>query len=159
MVSLRFVGTVAIALLLPALALAEDFSQQGQQALKKEDYERAIACLSKAIEANPKDAASYRGRGDAYLQKDKFDQALADLNEAIRLNPKDAMALQSRSRLFLMMGRNRESVADASASIRLDPKCRRLWEPRACLRPAGRIPARHRRLHGVDPPSSDGPQV
>lgn len=43
----------------------EDFARQGEQALKKEDYKKAIALFTKAIKANPKYAANYRGRGDA----------------------------------------------------------------------------------------------
>jgi tetratricopeptide (TPR) repeat protein len=93
MASVRWVCAVVFALLLPSLALGEsDPYQQGRQALEKKDYDEAIACFTKAIEAHPKHAASYRDRGDAFLQKSKYDKALADLNEAIRLDPKDAVA-------------------------------------------------------------------
>ncbi|MGH7227416.1 MAG: tetratricopeptide repeat protein, partial [Gemmataceae bacterium] len=67
MVSIRWLCVATSVFLLSARADAEDFARQGQQALERNDPNQAIACFSKAIQANPKDAASYRGRGDAYL--------------------------------------------------------------------------------------------
>lgn len=122
MASIRWLGVATCVFLLSSFAAAEDFARQGQQALEKNDPNQAIACFSKAIQANPKDAASYRGRGDAYLQLGKFDPALADLNEARHLEPRDAAILASCARLLLKIGRNREAIAEATASLQLDAK-------------------------------------
>src|SRR6185437_2265581 len=100
MASVCRLGIVAIALVLPSFARGEDFYQQGQQALEKKEYDQAIACFTKAIQTNPRHAASHRGRGDAFLQKDQYDKALADLNEAIKLDPKDDIAYRKRGATY-----------------------------------------------------------
>jgi tetratricopeptide (TPR) repeat protein len=79
MTAVRWLTTITVLIgMLPAPAHGEDIARQGQQALEKEEYDKAIAAFTTAIETNPKDAASYRGRGDAYRKLDKLDRALAE---------------------------------------------------------------------------------
>ena len=80
-------------LMLSGIACGEDFSRQGQDALEKNEYHKAIAAFTNAIEANPKGSENYRGRGDAYLQINQIDRALADLDKALGLDPRDSAAL------------------------------------------------------------------
>jgi Flp pilus assembly protein TadD len=54
--------------------------------------------LSKAVTANPDDAAAYSDRAMAYARKGDFDHALEDLEQALRLEPdnKDQAAADNR---------------------------------------------------------------
>jgi tetratricopeptide (TPR) repeat protein len=65
-----------------------------------EDYDKAIAEFTKAIEENPKDEESYRERGIVYRKKGDYDKALKDCNKAVELNPKDAWAYHAVGRVY-----------------------------------------------------------
>src|SRR5262245_7645123 len=70
--------------------------KQGDDALAKKDYDRALACFTAAIKADAKNAKAYIGRGKAHTEKGKFAEAIADFTEAMRLEPKNAEAYQRR---------------------------------------------------------------
>src|SRR5690242_1849407 len=100
MTSIHAFCLVSATMLLPPLTSRENFTREGWEALEKEDYNKAIAVLTKAIKANPKVAENYVGRGYAYLHLDKLDQALADLNAAIQRDPHYASAYAERGSVY-----------------------------------------------------------
>ena len=51
--------------------------------LDKNDPDQVIAEYNKIINANPKDAAAFFGRGWAYRMKGDLDKAIADYTQAI----------------------------------------------------------------------------
>ncbi|MDQ7779495.1 MAG: trypsin-like peptidase domain-containing protein [Planctomycetota bacterium] len=71
------------------LASAEGFFWTGTQALKEEDYDKAVSCFRKAISKKPNDALAHYALGAAYLETGKLDLAtekyevLVQLNEAL----------------------------------------------------------------------------
>lgn len=62
----------------------------------KGDPGRALAAYSMAIKIDPKDDASYYGRGMARAGSRDYDGAIADFDEAIKLDPGNADYLVSR---------------------------------------------------------------
>jgi tetratricopeptide (TPR) repeat protein len=123
MISTRRLGLVAVALLLPSPAWAgSEAFQQGVEAFRKQDYDRAIERFSDALKDNPNDAAAYNNRGSAYYYKGDFDRAIADHNQALKLDPKNALAYYNRGSAHRKKDEFERAVADFQEAIRLDPK-------------------------------------
>src|SRR4051794_24321042 len=80
-----------VCLFFVSLAFAGDF-ERGVEALKKKDYDQAIARLDAFIRANPQSAAAYLSCGKAQAGKKQYDRAIADFSEAIHLDPKSTEA-------------------------------------------------------------------
>jgi tetratricopeptide (TPR) repeat protein len=60
--------------------------------LGKEQFDKAIAAYSEAIDRDPKYSFAYIGRGNAYAAKGDLDHALLDFDKAARLDPNDDTA-------------------------------------------------------------------
>jgi len=71
----------------------EEYLHRGDAYFEKEEYDKAGADYTRAIELEPNLAVAYYNRGVAYLRKDKYDEAIADLTKAIELDPRIAMWL------------------------------------------------------------------
>ena len=69
---------------------------RGLEAVRRGDYDLAIAEFSAVIQLKPKHAGAYNNRGVSYAHKGDWDQAVADLDEAIRLNPEYVEAYYNR---------------------------------------------------------------
>jgi tetratricopeptide (TPR) repeat protein len=98
---------------------------------KKQDYDRAIADFSKAIEYSSDDAPYRGGRGMAHEKKGDFDRALSDLNAAIRLteqssetasDPKRAWLYRARASVFEARKNKPGAIADYRKALTLDPQ-------------------------------------
>ena len=122
---------------------------RGDAKKKKDDMNRAIADLTKAIELNPKSSGAYYNRGLAIIAKNKRDprsgppmfatrnkhdmnRAIADLTKAVELNPKASEAYYSRGIANFMNFNMDGALADFSKAIELNPKsveaCKRRGE-------------------------------
>jgi Tfp pilus assembly protein PilF len=119
MFTMRWFCVLTLSLTVPAICCAEELAGLGQQALLRNDPQQAVVLYTKAIQNNPAEASSYRGRAEAYQELEKFDLALADLNTCLRLQPQNAVALAVRARVWLRTGHNREAIADATASLQM----------------------------------------
>jgi len=96
---------------------------EGRTALEKKDYDRAIACFTKALDVNGKDAPALSFRGLAHAEKGSYDQAIADCTAAIRIDARELSAYIHRSRAY-SIGKhdNAAAVADCEHVLRIDPK-------------------------------------
>lgn len=137
MTCIRWFCPLAVVILLSSLALADPASDkfdQGVAALKKKDYDGAIACFDEAIRLNPKYAQAYLKRGISYADgREDYDKAIADYTEAIRHDPKNADAYHHRGQASYNRGvlqkrtdkakeEYDKAIADCTEAIRLDPK-------------------------------------
>jgi tetratricopeptide (TPR) repeat protein len=61
-----------------------------------QDYQGAILDYSKAIELDPKDAATYSSRGIAKSDIQDYQGTISDYSKAIELDPKDAATYYNR---------------------------------------------------------------
>jgi len=86
-----------------------------------DEFDAAIAHLTKAIQRNPGVAASYNLRGFLYLSADKYDQAIADETKAIALRPDSASAYCIRGNAYVDKGLYDRSIADQTKAIHLKP--------------------------------------
>lgn len=64
-----------------------------------QEYERATADFTKAIELNPKNAGAYVGRGLLHARQQKRDEAIADFREVVKISPGHTGALDALKRL------------------------------------------------------------
>ncbi len=86
----------------------------------KGEFELAVGDYNKAIELNPKDAASYLNRGRAYSGKKNYDQAILDYNKTIELNPQDSTAYFNRADVYEKKGNVQQAVGDYQKAVELD---------------------------------------
>jgi tetratricopeptide (TPR) repeat protein len=108
----------------PALA-------EGLAALEKDDFDRAIALFTQAIERNGRNAQAYYYRASAYANMDDDENALADVEKAIELDPNHDGAYTLRGWLHLQDDEFEPAIADCSKAIRLNPKSADAFATRA----------------------------
>jgi tetratricopeptide (TPR) repeat protein len=94
----------------------------GTEALKKKDYNEAIARCTKAVEINPADAVAFNERAVAYAFQRRLEEAIADYSSAVQIDPKLARAWRGRGSARYMQGKYEQAVADASEAIKVDSK-------------------------------------
>src|SRR5947209_7344211 len=58
--------------------------------IEKEEWDKAIRELDKAIKMDPDDGWAYNCRGYAYVRKEEWENAIRDYTEAIRIGPEDS---------------------------------------------------------------------
>ena len=112
---------------------ASDYVALGAEQYTNDEYDEAIASLSKAIELDPEDADAYFLRGISYLIKDDPDSAIDDLDKALELFPSDTDVKITDAEIYGMRGAGHsfkgdydKAIADAEKSIELDPTDTRL---------------------------------
>lgn len=86
----------------------------------KGEFELAVNDYNKAIELNPKDAASYLNRGRAYSGKKNYDLAILDYNKTIELNPQDSTAYFNRADVYEKKGNMQQAIGDYQKAVELD---------------------------------------
>jgi tetratricopeptide (TPR) repeat protein len=90
-------------------------------AVRRNDYDLAIAEFSEVIQLKPKYTLAHYNRGLAYEHKGDWDKAIADYSEAIRLNPGFAEAYCGRGHAYNHKGDYDKAIADDTEAIRLKP--------------------------------------
>lgn len=87
----------------------------------KQDYARAIADYSKALQLNPNYADAYYSRGTVYLRMNDNDRAIADISQTLRLNPNHAYAYYNRGLAYQNKADYTRAIADYDQAVRLNP--------------------------------------
>ena len=100
---------------------AAGYFQNGQEALERGDYDRAIANYTQAINLNPNYSVAYNNRGWAYYLKGDLDQAIKDTTKAIQLDPNVAYAYITRGQVYYNQGEQRLAILDFETALKLDP--------------------------------------
>jgi protein O-mannosyl-transferase len=103
----------------PKVAVAHN--NMGRYFREINQYDKAIASYTKAIEIDPKGYKTYSNRGKAYFDIGKPDEALIDLNKCLELEPEYAEALSNRGAVLASKNKFNEAIADLNKAIQLDP--------------------------------------
>ncbi len=116
------VGRAVLILLgLATPAFAGDL-ERGAEAMKRGEYDLAIASFTTYIQVNPGSAIAYGIRGSAYSKKEEYSKAIEDYSQAIRLDPKMVNAWYSRGLANKLIKEYEKAIEDYSQAIRLNPK-------------------------------------
>ncbi len=91
------------------------------------DFDNAIAYLSRSIMLEPTCIKAYFKRGKCFLQTDQLEKARADFSIIIALDPAHTEAYFERGMCFLMTGQLDEARADFDTVIRLNPKFKNIY--------------------------------
>jgi serine/threonine protein kinase/WD40 repeat protein/Tfp pilus assembly protein PilF len=86
-----------------------------------ESPEQTVARLSRAIEADPRDARFYHDRAFVLVGLRRFDEALADFTAAVRLEPDDGHLRTWRGVVAEHLNRLEDALADCEAALRHQP--------------------------------------
>lgn len=108
-----------------AIAIAKErqaYMMRGRVWTKKQEFDKAIADLDKAIELEPTFQLTYADRGDAYLEMKEYDKAIADYNHALKLDGTYAYAYCQRGSAWIRTNQYDRAIADLDKAIRLNPK-------------------------------------
>jgi len=91
------------------------------EAMAKNQWDKAITFFDKSIKANPKDPVAYIGRSRAYLNLGNLQKAMEDAGKAVEKKADSAQAYGQRGIVLKVMKKNDESLKDFSQAIKLDP--------------------------------------
>jgi tetratricopeptide (TPR) repeat protein len=95
---------------------AAGFARRGAALAARQEYERALADLTKACELAPQESGYFFQRAQAYAANRQLDLAKADLEQALKLKPDDVLALTARAQLRLSIKDRTGAVADLDAA-------------------------------------------
>ena len=94
---------------------------KGNELFGQRQYEAAIAEFTKAIAANPNQAAYYENRGFAYIPLERAAEAINDFTKALELAPKDVRGYVGRAQAYTLHKDFDQAVADFDKAIELAP--------------------------------------
>jgi len=100
---------------------------------KKQQYQKAITLMDKALEKGDKNWF-YKRRADAYYKIEDYDSAMQDYNKAIEMWPSSVSALIGRARTYKRLKQMDKVLPDLNLAIKLAPYNRvALWDRGALL--------------------------
>lgn len=91
------------------------------EAMAKNQWDKALTFYDKSIKSNPKDPVAYIGRSRAYLNLGNLQKAMEDAGKAVEKKADSAQAYGQRGIVLKVMKKNDESLKDFSQAIKLDP--------------------------------------
>lgn len=100
---------------------ASELLAGAQEAAQRGKSDEALAQATKALTADPKNAAAYALRGRLYSAAREPEKAAADFGKLIELQPEQAQAYQWRGCEHFRLGRMSESIADFDAFLKRTP--------------------------------------
>jgi tetratricopeptide (TPR) repeat protein len=102
--------------------LAYDYTNRGAAYFSKNDYQKTVADVTKAIDLNPNIPEAFYQRGAAYNKMQKYNEAVSDYNTAIHLKPDYPEAFNNRGVILVAPFQQYSmAIADFSTAIRLKP--------------------------------------
>jgi tetratricopeptide (TPR) repeat protein len=101
---------------------AKAYYEHNIAAWREEQYDTAIADLTRALEIDPDNAQYYYSRGFSFHDKGDYPRAIADLDSAIRLNPRNDTYYAKRASAHLNSGNAKAAIDDYTYAIERSPR-------------------------------------
>lgn len=102
-------------------ATAEAAKNEGNAFFKNGDFQKAVECFSKAIEADAENASYYSNRSAAYIKLKDFDAALADGEMCVKLKPEWGKGYSRQGTALFMKQAYAEAIAVYARGLAVDP--------------------------------------
>ncbi|KAH8866401.1 Small glutamine-rich tetratricopeptide repeat-containing protein alpha [Schistosoma japonicum] len=102
-------------------SMAEALKNQGNQCMKQEKFEEAVACYSKAIELSPYNAVFYCNRAAAHSRLDHHQDAINDCLKALEIDPYYSKAYGRMGIAYSSIGNHAKAVECYRKGLELDP--------------------------------------
>jgi tetratricopeptide (TPR) repeat protein len=102
-------------------AAEAQFIREGNLALDRGDFSRAIIGFDHALQLDARNAMALADRGLAYVWKQEPIPALQDLDAAAGLDPRNPVVPRARGLLAFQQGKYPEAVGDFTASLERQP--------------------------------------
>ena len=104
-------------------ASATPYELRAESLTRREEYEKAVADLDRAIQLEPDDRELLCFRASLWSILEEFDKAIADYSRAIILDPDIADAYLKRGEAWSAKNQHDKAIADSSGAIKVDPTC------------------------------------
>ncbi|MBI5294893.1 MAG: tetratricopeptide repeat protein [Chloroflexi bacterium] len=102
--------------------LAPLYFYRGNAHLGLNQFDLALADLSRAIQLDPQFSSAYTNRGLAHSFLLHYDLALDDYSKAIQLDPQNASAYNNRGSAYNSLEKYGLAIADLTKSIQIEPQ-------------------------------------
>jgi len=100
---------------------ASEAKDKGNKFFLAKQYSQAVEWYTKAVQADPTDAAFYSNRAAAYMGMNKFEEALADSEQCIKLMPNWVKGFYRKGAALVSLGRHEEAIRAFKKGIECDP--------------------------------------
>jgi Zn-dependent protease/Tfp pilus assembly protein PilF len=107
---------------------------QGNQRLKNQQYDDAIAAYDKAIHLNPNLYQLWYNRGLCLAELHQFKEAITSYQKAIKIKPDFERAWNSLGNAFYHSHQYTEAITAYDHALQLEPNLANTWYNRACCR-------------------------
>ncbi|XP_070599129.1 small glutamine-rich tetratricopeptide repeat-containing protein alpha [Erythrolamprus reginae] len=104
------------------VAEAERLKTEGNERMKEENFQSAVAFYGRAIELNPSNAVYYCNRAAAYSKLGNYAGAVRDCERAIRIDPKYSKAYGRMGLALSSLNKLSEAVFYYQKALELDPE-------------------------------------
>lgn len=103
------------------IAEAERLKTEGNEQMKTENFESAVAFYTKAIDVNPRNAVYFCNRAAAYSKIGNYAGAVRDCEEAITIDPSYSKAYGRMGLALSSLNKHAEAVGFYQRALELDP--------------------------------------
>ncbi|XP_072938537.1 putative protein FAM10A4 isoform X2 [Epargyreus clarus] len=99
---------------------SDEKRSEAMMAFSEQEFDKAIALYTEAIQLNPQSALLFAKRGQVYLKQNKLDACIKDCTRALELNCDSAAGYKFRGRAYRLLGKFEEASHDLCESLKID---------------------------------------
>lgn len=111
-----------VKIILSSVSSAGPIIDSGNDALKKGDYQTAIAMYSVNIDLKPDDPEGYIRRGVVFVTMGQYDFAIMDFNKAISLDQNNSVAYNNLAVALIGLGKYQQAYSNANQAVLFNPR-------------------------------------
>lgn len=97
------------------------------------DWKQAVACLTKAVELDPRYAMAYAKRGIQHSEAGRHDQSISDLRKAVKLAPTYAVMHHLLGLEYAKTGQRDQAISSLTDAIEFEPRLVDAYAARGAL--------------------------
>lgn len=114
---------IEVTLCVLSFSLAEEKKAEGNLHYRNQDYGKALACYSRAIELCPESTAYYGNRAACRIMMGLYHDALQDARDSVRLDQTFAKGYVRIAKCCLALGDSAAALNAINKAQELEPTC------------------------------------